>query len=90
MIIVIIIIMITFSLGPASALNSRMSSGFWTKERATQSIDRVKANSKSLEKRRNEIDEENSIKCVRMIKEDCRRRGEKKKIISNRLIWEKE
>ena len=38
----------TFIFGPASALSSRMSSGFCTKERATQSMDRVRANSKSL------------------------------------------
>ena len=39
---------LTFTLGPASALNSMMSSGFCTKDRATQSIERVRANSRSL------------------------------------------
>ena len=38
----------TLILGPANSLNSRMSSGFCTKERATQSIERVRANCKSL------------------------------------------
>jgi hypothetical protein len=41
--------LLTFTFGPARALSSRISSGFCTKERATQSIDKVSANSKSLQ-----------------------------------------
>lgn len=38
----------TLTLGPARARSSMMSSGFWTKDKATQSMERVRANSKSL------------------------------------------
>ena len=56
---------LTFTLGPASALNSMISSGFCTKDRATQSIERVKANSRSLLRER-----ERGYLCVRVSERD--------------------